>query len=243
MQHWALTDVGVVRAQNQDTYQIEELDRNTVLCVVCDGMGGANSGNVASVIAADVFTREVKETWSAKMDMQQMELILRSALNMANLAVYEQATKFEEYRGMGTTIVALLLHGKQATLLNVGDSRGYLLDDAGIIQITTDHSLVQMMIDRGELTPEQAKVDPKKNVITRAVGTDAHIQADVFHREVKKGSNFLLCTDGLTNLVDDQEILFEVAYGENKDQCCQRLIDLAKKRGAPDNVTCLLVTV
>ena len=243
MQYWALTDVGIVRTQNQDTYQIEELDRDTVLCVVCDGMGGAKSGDVASVMTAEAFTREVKRVWSANMDETQLEEMLLDALNVANLAVYEQSQQHEDYRGMGTTMVALLLQGKQAIFLNVGDSRGYLLDEVGITQITTDHSLVQLMIDRGELTPEQAKYDTKKNVITRAVGTDTHIQGDVFRREVKKGDSLLLCTDGLSNLLDDQEILFEVAYGENQDQCCQRLIDLAKKRGAPDNVTCLLVAV
>ena len=243
MQHWALTDAGVVRAQNQDAYRVEKLDRNTFLCVVCDGMGGAKSGDVASALAADTFIQTVKQSRTGNMNQAELATILQSALDFANRTVYNQAMQREEYAGMGTTLVALLLQGKQATLLNVGDSRGYLVNEAGIEQITRDHSFVQYMIDRGELTPEAAKNHPEKNVITRAVGTDAYVQGDIFYHDVKPGDHFLLCTDGLTNLMDDREILFEVAYEEKKEQCCQRLVDLAKKRGAPDNVTCVLVSV
>ena len=142
---------------------------------------------------------------------------------------------------MGTTLVALLIHGKTATIVNVGDSRAYLVGSNGILQITTDHSLVQMMIAQGELTPEKAKYCPSKNLITRAIGTEAHVSCDIFHRRVEKGTFYLLCTDGLSNLLDDQEILFEVAHGGDITQCCERLLDIAKKRGAPDNVTSILV--
>jgi len=243
MQYWSLTDPGVARTQTQDTCQIEMLDKNTLLCVVCDGMGGAKSGNVASTLAADVFTQEVKRSWTGDMDPDRLEQMLSAAVKLANFTVYDQAQQFEDFNGMGTTLVALLVQGKRATVVNVGDSRAYLVDDNGINQITTDHSLVQMMISRGELTQEKAKHYPGKNLITRAIGTEPQVICDIFHRRVDKGASFLLCTDGLSNLLDDQEILFEVVYGQDKAQCCERLIEIAKKRGAPDNVTCVLVSL
>ncbi len=243
MQYWALTDPGVARSQNQDAYQVVSLDKNTLLCVVCDGMGGAKSGNVASTLASDVFTQEVKRSWTPDMDPELLEQMLFGAVKLANFTVYDQAQQFEDFNGMGTTLVALLIQGKKATVVNVGDSRAYLVDKKGISQITTDHSLVQMMISRGELSPEKAKNYPGKNLITRAIGTEAQVVCDIFHRRVEKGAYFLLCTDGLTNLMDDQEILFEVVYGEDKSKCCEHLLDIVKKRGAPDNVTSVLVAI
>lgn len=243
MQHWALTDSGCVRANNQDAYQIEQLSKNALLCVVCDGMGGAKSGNVASSLAADVFTQEVKSSWTPSMDIEKLEQMLRSAAKLANFTVFDQSQQFEEFSGMGTTMVAALIQGKNATILNVGDSRAYLIDHAGIHQITVDHSLVQMMVDRGELTPEQAKTYPGKNYITRAIGTEPVTNCDVFHQKLERGSCLLLCSDGLTNMMDDQEILFEVVHGVNKRKCCEQLLSIAKNRGAPDNVTCVLVQI
>ncbi len=243
MQYWALTDPGVARSQNQDAYQVVSLDKNTLLCVVCDGMGGAKSGNVASTLAADVFTQEVKRSWVPDMDPESLDRMLGSAVKLANFTVYDQACQFEDFNGMGTTLVALLIQGKKATIVNVGDSRAYLIDSDGIKQVTTDHSLVQMMIARGELAPEKAKFYPGKNLITRAIGTEPQVACDVFHRKVEKGTCFLLCTDGLSNLMDDQEILFEVVHCQDKSKCCEQLLDIVKKRGAPDNVTSILVTV
>ena len=144
---------------------------------------------------------------------------------------------------MGTTLVAALVGEKTATIVNVGDSRAYCIDRTGIHQLTTDHSLVQMMVSRGELTKEQARNYPGKNLITRAIGTEAVTMCDIFHKRVEKGDFILLCTDGLSNLMDEQEILFEVAHGQDREQCCQRLLDIAKKRGAPDNVTSVLVSL
>ena len=243
MQVWGLTDTGCVRKQNQDSYQIEELDRNTLLCVVCDGMGGAKSGNIASSLAMDVFVEEIRRTWTPSMDQEKMDQMMLSAAALANFTVYDQAQQFPEFDGMGTTLVALLIKGKKATIANVGDSRCYGLNRRGIRQITRDHSLVQMMVDRGDLTAEMAKTYPGKNLITRAIGTESSVECDLFHQSVSKGDFFLLCSDGLSNMMDDQEILFEVVHGVNKQHCCKRLLDIAKNRGAPDNVTSVLVLV
>ena len=243
MQSWGLTDQGCVRKQNQDSYQIEQLDRGGLLCVVCDGMGGAKSGNIASSLAVDVFVQEVKRSWKPLMDQEHIDQMLTSAAKLANFTVYDQSLQFEEFDGMGTTLVAVLIKNRRATVVNVGDSRAYGITASGIKQLTRDHSLVQMMVERGELTPEVAKTYPGKNFITRAIGTEPMVLCDVFHLDVAKGDYILLCSDGLSNMMDDQEILFEVVHGVNKSHCCKRLLDIAKYRGAPDNVTSILVQV
>jgi len=243
MQSWGLTDPGCVRQQNQDAYRIEQLDRGTLLAVVCDGMGGAKSGNVASSLAVEVFTDEISRNWAPGMESDRIDQMLRSAVKLANFTVFDQSAQFEEFSGMGTTLVAAVVREGKATLVNVGDSRAYGINRSGIQQLTKDHSLVQMMVDRGDLTPEVAKSYPGKNLITRAVGTEPIVMCDIYHWEVGKGDYLLLCSDGLSNVMDDQEILFEVAHGVNKDRCCQRLLSIAKNRGAPDNVTSVLVMV
>jgi len=243
MQSWGLTDPGSVRKQNQDAYRIEQLDRNTLLCVICDGMGGAKSGNIASTLALEVFVEEVKRSWKPLMDQERIDQMLRGAVKLANFTVFDQAAQFEEFDGMGTTLVAALIRGKKATVVNVGDSRAYGIDHSGITQITKDHSLVQMMVDRGELTPQVSKSYPGKNFITRAIGTEPTVICDIFHWEVSRGDYLLLCSDGLSNMMDDQEILFEVVHGVNKQHCCTRLLKIAKNRGAPDNVTSVLVLI
>ena len=243
MQCWGITDPGCVRTQNQDAYMTEQLDRNTTLCVVCDGMGGAKSGNVASLLAVDVFVEEIRRTWHSGMDPEEIDRMLEGAVKLANFTVFDQAQQFEEFYGMGTTLVAALICGKTVTVVNVGDSRAYLVNKDGVRRITTDHSLVQMMVQRGELTPERARTYPGKNYITRAIGTESVVLCDVFHLHVERGDSVLLCSDGLSNMMDDQEILFEVVHGVNKQYCCQRLLDIAKNRGAPDNVTCIMVLI
>ncbi|MBQ3192298.1 MAG: Stp1/IreP family PP2C-type Ser/Thr phosphatase [Oscillospiraceae bacterium] len=243
MQSWGLTDPGCVRKQNQDAYRIEQLDRGTLLCVVCDGMGGAKSGNVASTLAVEVFAEEIRRSWKPGMEPDKADLMMRSAVKLANFTVYDQAAQFEEFDGMGTTLVAALIRENMATIVNVGDSRAYGIDRSGIRQITRDHSLVQMMVDRGSITSEEAKNYPGKNFITRAVGTEPVVMCDLYHRQVSRGDYLLLCSDGLSNVMDDQEILFEVVHGVNKQHCCKRLLNIAKNRGAPDNVTSVLVLV
>jgi len=243
MRYWGLTDQGCVRKQNQDAYQIQQLDRGTLLAVVCDGMGGAKSGNIASLLATDVFVQEIMRSWVHNADQSRIDQILCSAVKLANFTVYDQAQQFEEFDGMGTTLVAALIHGEQATVVNVGDSRAYGINEDGIRQITKDHSLVQLMVDRGDLTAEQAKTYPGKNFITRAIGTESVVMPDITHLDVSRGDYLLLCSDGLSNMMDDQEILFEVVHGLNKHHCCKRLLNIAKDRGAPDNVTTVLISI
>ena len=243
MQIWSLTDPGCVRTENQDAFAVQKLKHGAMLCVVCDGMGGARAGNVASTMAAEEFVKEVKAHYRHSLDMEAVDILMDQAVKKANFAVYDRGRQEADCAGMGTTLVAALLRGKTATIVNVGDSRVYRVNDGDIAQITLDHSLVQLMVSRGELTPEEARRFPGKNYITRAIGTEPTVKCDIFHLDLKRGETMLLCSDGLTNLVYDQEILFEVVHGTDENQCCQRLLEIAKKRGAPDNVTSILVRI
>lgn len=243
MQAWGMTEPGMVRTQNQDDYRILKLGREQMLVMVCDGMGGARSGNIASAMAVDVFTEEVKRTARANMKQEKIDLMLRSALELANKAVHEQSQLSEEYQGMGTTLVAAFIQKDHVTVANVGDSRAYLFNRDGVSLMTTDHSLVELMVQRGELTREAAKNHPGKNLITRAVGTEDAVECDLYHSSLAKGDCVLLCSDGLSNLLSDQEMLFEVVHGIRRSDCCQRLMNIANFRGSPDNVTIVLVNI
>ena len=243
MQIWALTDPGNLRPQNQDAYATLSLGYDRALLVVCDGMGGARAGNVASELAVKAFSDHVRAGYKGVSGQERIFCLLREALARANRAVYEKAQSSEDYAGMGTTLVAALIVKNTAYLINVGDSRAYHFSQNGVQQITQDHSLVQMMVLRGELTAEQAKNFPGKNLITRAVGTEPEVEGDVFTQELRKDECLLLCSDGLCNEMADQEMLFEVAHGQRRSDCCERLMHIAKHRGAPDNVTLVLASM
>ena len=244
MKAWGLTDVGVVREVNQDTFRMEyNAQSGRGLFLVCDGMGGAKAGEVASGLAADAFLNCMANLWKEQRKPETFKDQLLEAYDQVNEVVYDASRSNEDYAGMGTTMVCALCGENQAIIGNVGDSRAYCIDRDGISQITVDHSLVQMMVTRGELTPEQAKTYPGKNLITRAVGTEPVVMCDIIHTEVTKGDYLLLCSDGLSNMMDDQEILFEVVHGAQKEDCCQRLLNIAKNRGAPDNVTSVLIMI
>lgn len=243
MNQWGLTDRGNVRAQNQDYFTIVRFSPEHALAVVCDGMGGAKSGNVASRLATDVLIREVKRTWNASLDDDALRRMLVDAVELANQAVYEHAQLSEDFSGMGTTLVAAFVKSDLAIAVNVGDSRAYLLREQGVTRITEDHSVVQLMVRRGEITEEEARTYPGKNLITRAVGTEPRVSCDVFTLRVAPGDAILLCSDGLSNLLTDQELLFEVVHAVHKEQCCQHLIEIAKDRGAPDNITAVLMLI
>jgi len=246
MQCWGLTDQGCVRKQNQDTYRIEQLDRNTMLCVVCDGMGGAKSGNIASSLAVDVFVEEVRRTWISSMDMDKTSQMLEAAVKLANFTVYDQAMQFEEFDGMGTTLVAALVRGRHATVVNVGDSRAYHLfsseEDECIRQVTRDHSHVRELIERGEITEEQAKTHPKRNKITRAIGADSSVTPDYFELDMNDGDMLLLCSDGLSSYGDDMDIL-DICFEVKPEDCTEALVRYANNNGGHDNVSVAFVTL
>ncbi len=239
MDIWGITDRGVVREENQDAIGIEILTAQRMLAVVCDGMGGARAGHVASTMALERFVEQFK-AFHAQGELTAAQMLEQSAL-CANEAVFRYAQSHSECYGMGTTIVAALADREKVDVLNVGDSRAYLVTSEGITRITRDHSLVEDLVLRGDLTAEEARVHPNKNLITRALGAEEQVQADLFSLEVAPGSYLLLCSDGLSNVVSDHEMLYEVLHGGEADSCCRRLLEIAMKRGAPDNVSVALI--
>ena len=238
-----VTDIGCHRRDNQDSYAIRWLDKDAVLLVVCDGMGGAQAGSVASSVAVEEFTAAVEEGLDQGMpeDPARREQVLAGACARANARVFRLSAENPAYEGMGTTLVAALILPGAAYMVHVGDSRGYLLESDTIRQVTVDHSLVQLLVDRGEITPAQARIHPQKNLITRALGVDSRVEYDLNRLSPGPGSRLLLCSDGLSNVVNEQEMLYEVIHGGEASECCQRLLDIALSRGAPDNVTVVLV--
>lgn len=241
MKIWGATDRGMVRKQNQDYYRQQELAEGQFLAVVCDGMGGSKSGDVASRLASEVFLQDVEQ--SVYPDMEQTEIVkmLVSAVKNANRAVYEQSQVSSDFTGMGTTLVAVYLQNSDAYVVNVGDSRCYYVARDEIAQITEDHSVVGLMVARGQITEEEARNHPNKNLITRAVGTEPNVECDCFYLRLKEGEYLLLCSDGLSNMVTRPELLYEITHGSDGTEICQKMIEIAKKRGAPDNVTVILL--
>jgi protein phosphatase len=242
MNVWTITDVGAVRPQNQDACRVETLSPQRLLLTVCDGMGGARAGNVASALAVRAFGDAALERLNDPQRAQDdVQTLLRESVEQANQAVFRRASTDPDCLGMGTTLVAALVDDQVCHVANVGDSRAYWIDGQGICQITRDHSLVEDLVQRGEITHEQARTHPQKNLITRALGAGETVKADLFQRPCQPGAFLLLCSDGLSNVVTDQEILYEALHGGEASGCCQRLLATALRRGAPDNVTAILL--
>lgn len=231
---WNQTDVGRVRAHNEDAC-FTQTENSGALGIVCDGMGGANAGEVASRVALETFSQVLREGGYPP------EELMRLALERANQAVYCYGWEHPDCRGMGTTLVAALILEETAYVLNVGDSRAYSIREQGIRQITRDHSLVEELLRAGQITPEQARNHPRKNIITRALGTDRHVTGDLYLHRMLPGERLLLCSDGLSNELSDGELRELVLYGGPTEQGCRRLIDAALARGAHDNVTAVLM--
>ena len=238
---FGLTDRGKVRSANQDAFRILELpEKDVVLAVLCDGMGGVHGGEIASSLAAESFLHYTEKILREESEPDPAQ-ILREAAAYANLRVYDRAFRDDSYRGMGTTLVAALLKQNEAAVINIGDSRCYLLSDSSIQQITRDHSLVQSMVDRGLITASEAQTHPQKNVIMRAVGLERSIRSDIYRLDMKKNDTLLLCSDGLSNQVSAAEMCSALNDEQDKFKACQKLLQLALDRGAPDNVTIALV--
>ncbi len=241
MQVWAITDRGAVRQQNQDSFSILQPADGKSLAMVCDGMGGAKAGNVASRLAVETFLAVLQQVDPEDWGQDPRELLIRCA-DAANQAVRLRASSDPDCEGMGTTMVAALVLEEAAYILNVGDSRAYFINEnEGIRRVTRDHSVVEDLVSRGEISPEEARLHPQKNLITRALGAEAHTKSDLYDVTFRAGDCLLLCSDGLSNLMDDQEISYEVLHGGEAETCCERLLQLAMSRGAPDNVTVVLL--
>ena len=243
MRAWSLTDQGRVRKQNQDACRYLQFElgdgTETLAAVVCDGMGGAKAGNIASEMAVETFMEELQKDFyaSSVTDVQML-----CAVKTANRLIYDKARSDPDYEGMGTTLVAAVTDGIRLTVANVGDSRCYLIRDGSIHQLTKDHSVVEDMVDRGEIERAEAWKHPRRNYITRALGAEEQVECDLFFRDLEPGDVLLLCSDGLSGVVNAQELLFEIVYGGELETAVERMVNIALERGAPDNVTALLLT-
>lgn len=243
MEWFGLTDRGRVRPTNQDIYQIEvREDNDTALLVVCDGMGGANAGNVASRFAAQSFVEYARGMLDRELDAAKRQALLTHALMQANDTVFSLAGRQPEFRGMGTTLVAALVQGDQVTVLNVGDSRAYLFDGTRLHQLTEDHSYVEEMRRQGRITEADARTHPQKNLITRAVGVEPDVDGDLFEARLAPGEMLLLCSDGLTGMVEDEKIGQTLKDAKTLALAGDALLTLALEGGGRDNITVALFT-
>ena len=240
MRIWSISDIGLVRHENQDACGTMLIGEYTA-AVVCDGMGGTDGGAVASRLAVATYREQLENLLRGHMTTEQLKEVSGFAIAAANAAIRDRAQEETSIQSMGTTLVSAIIRGEDVVVSNVGDSRAYLLSHAGIRQISKDHSLVESMVKQGNLTKEQAKKHPGRNLITRALGPEESVQDDEFDHKWKQGDFLLLFTDGLVNTVSDQEMLFEIVHTEEPEHCLQRLVDISMSRGAPDNVTAILI--
>ena len=229
-----------MRADNQDAYFAGKITDGSVFAVVCDGMGGANAGNVASELAVRHISEYVIRSYRDGMDMTDTEKTLKNAIVSANISLYDKAVNNAELAGMGTTAVAAFVKDGTAVIAHVGDSRIYLVNGE-IKQLTRDHSVVQSLIESGKITPEDAKVHPRKNVITRALGAEENVAVDSDCLNLSNGDTLLLCSDGLTNFLDDKDIL-KVFQNNDISAVAERLVEEANENGGGDNITVVTVT-
>ena len=235
----ALTDIGLLRKSNQDVYAFRESETYpNAIVAVCDGMGGAAAGNVASMVAVNHFI-SVLEPLLETEKMPPVE-VFYEAVNAANTAVFEMAQSDREFEGMGTTLVAAYICGNQARIVNVGDSRAYLVRKKKMRQLTVDHSYVQELLQRGKITEDEAKNHPNRNLITKAVGVDAFLEADLYEGELSSEDTLLLCSDGLCGIVSDDEIFSIIRDAEDQEDAAISLRHAAYEAGARDNLTILL---
>lgn len=234
------TDIGKKRTENQDKVFSEFLGENISIAVVCDGMGGAASGGVASQLAIDAVSKRIKENFRSDMNDNSLRNLLLSSVHTANTIVYEKSKEDIDKNGMGTTCVAALVVDKKIYVVSVGDSRAYLLNSDGIKQITTDHTYVEMLYQSGQITKEETKNHRMKNVITKAVGVEADVDVDYF--EIEENGNFaiLLCSDGLSNYCNE-DFIYENVFEKNLDVAVKKLIDHANEQGGKDNITAAII--
>ncbi len=249
---------GQKRSTNQDSYVVRKYTEKTYLAVVCDGMGGVRGGEEASQIACEAFLHTI-DKWispylkdrNKQVSTTEIKRALNRGADIANEQVYLKAKQETGLKGMGTTLVATLVLDKTAFVINVGDSRLYHLKGNSITQVTKDHSYVQYLIDMGQITDGEAVSSANKNIITRAIGTEVCCEPDIYVQKLENGSFLLLCTDGITNMVDDAAICDIVASERGNKRLDQveldirvrRLIDTANANGGHDNITAVLLRV
>jgi serine/threonine protein phosphatase PrpC len=232
-----ITDVGAVRQNNEDAIAFEPAHG---LAILADGMGGHNAGEVASHLAVETVERRLLQAIGE--DAPDYAELLTDAVHQANTAVYERSKLIADCNGMGTTLVVACFDTDQAHIANVGDSRLYLYRGGELNQLTRDHSLVAEMVEKGFMSAEEARESPQKNIITRAVGLQAEVEVDIYQHPLQAGDLCLLCSDGLSDVVDDQGILGCIEENiSDIDALSRQLVDKALQAGGPDNISVIVV--
>jgi protein phosphatase len=249
------TDLGRTRDHNEDAFLVADLSSGNAsllpevreheigprgsLFMVADGMGGAAAGELASEMATDLIYHHLSTTWANDEDASPARFAFRmkEAVELANQEIYAYAREHPEVRGMGTTVTAAGVFGDDLYLTQIGDSRGYLVRNGSAIQLTRDQSLMQRLVDAGELTPEEAEQSERRNIILQALGPDPRVKVDLSHQILRRGDVLLICSDGLSGLVKREEFARMVADHPDLPELCNALIDLANERGGPDNIT------
>ncbi len=232
------TDVGVVRSGNEDSFL---LDCAQGLFIVADGMGGHAAGEVASEMAVQIVSRELGSLRG--LSDGEAAAKMRSAIRKANAAIFDRTLAEHDKRGMGTTTTVMVLFSRRYLIGQVGDSRAYLLREGQLLQLTKDHSYVQEQVDAGLLTPEQARTHPYSNVITRCVGANEDVAPDVYFGNLEQKDVVLLASDGLTGMLEDEQIAAIMAAEENPESAVNKMIADANRRGGLDNITAIVVRV
>ena len=235
------SDVGRVRRSNQDSYAAGELPGGVGWAVVCDGMGGANGGNIASATAVKMISENISSSYREGMGANSIRTMLQSAVYAANVSIFDMAKSVDSLSGMGTTVVAAVLSDGYAHIVHAGDSRAYRIRGEEITQITKDHSIVQNMVENGQLTADEARYHPRKNVITRALGVEETLEVEYNEIELDGEDVLLICTDGLTNYLDTEDILQIIREHSFYDypEC---MIAEANSNGGGDNITVVVIT-
>lgn len=247
MHVWGLTDIGLVRKENQDAYAVRMNEESGhLIAVVCDGMGGAKGGRVASTMAVELFLNSCMANLRKGMSEAQVQEVAEFSVAEANRAIYERGQGDEALRGMGTTLVSAIVWDDKILFSNVGDSRAYLIrpngeEESAITRITKDHSWVETLVDMGDITAEEALHHPNRNLVTRVLGPESEAPSDSYPVQTLPGDYILLCTDGLIDTVSNREIEREILSDEDDNTCLVRLLELSKQRGASDNVTAVLL--
>lgn len=234
------TDTGKMRRQNQDAFVCRKVGENAGYAIVCDGMGGEKAGDIASSTACRLIEHFFHRDITEQMSEAAAKAVIFSAISAANAKVYSMAKENPDYHGMGTTLVLAVVIGEQMHIVNIGDSRIYMAEKKAVKQLTRDHTLVQSLLDRGEISEEEAENHPKKHYITRAIGVGDTLDIDYQMYELKKESVVLLCTDGLSNYLR-QEQLPELLKNCIRKNSIQELIDYANNRGGSDNITAVML--
>ena len=236
MEIFLKTDIGLVRESNQDACKCGMFEDDSLWAVVCDGVGGENAGNIASALAVETIAYFLKDRYKSGLDEEEIYKLLVEIAKEANTAVYESQLKKVELSGMSTTLEFLFIHKNKVHIVHIGDSRVYLVRDKMIKQLTVDHSLVQQMVNNGEITQEEALVHPKKSYLTRALGVLPQVRLDYIETTLEKNDIILMCTDGLTNYLTPQQLVTHCSEKKRR-VVVKKLVDSAKALGGSDNIT------